>query len=172
MEIRLNVKLTTKDMFDFMMKHTYSTISGYVGLVLSICALLGFFASLTNSQFTMAYRVVLIFTGLLFTVIQPLNLYWKSKRQVEKNEAINKTMEFVIDGSKIKVRHGDDSVEYDWNQVYKVNSSKNSIFMYTSRYHSFIMPRDAFGEGDISKLRELIITKATSAKSVKIGKVD
>lgn len=172
MEIKLSVNVTAKEMFNFMMKHTYSTFSGYVGLVLSACALFGFIATFDNEAVTIQYKIVLIITALLFTVVQPLNLYLRSKKQVKENENINKPMEYVFSDDKIKVSQGEESVEYEWNQLYKINSSRLSIFMYTAKYRSFILPRSAFAEGDIKKLRELVRTKATSVKSVNFGRVE
>ena len=172
MEIKLSIKLTAKEMFDFMMKHTYSSFSGYIGLILSVCALLGFVATFNNEAVTIQYKIVLIFTALLFTVIQPLNLYYKSKKQVEQNENINKPMEYIFDSSKIKVSQGEESVEYDWNQVVKIVSSKTSIFLYTAKYRAFILPRRSFAEGDIATLKDIARKNAVNAKSINFGRID
>lgn len=171
MEIKLKVTLTPKTMFDFMMKHTYASISGYIGILISACALIGFVMSVTSDDITVMYKLALLFTALLFTVIQPLNLYTRSKRQVEQNEDINKPMEYRFNESDIKVSQGEESVVYEWNQVYKVTSSKMSIFLYTGKFRAFILPRDAFEEGDMAKFRDLIMKKATSAKSVNLGRI-
>lgn len=172
MEIKISVKLTANEMFNFMMKHTYSSFSGYIGLLLSLCALLGFIATFNNEAVTIQYKIVLIVTALLFTVVQPVNLYLRSKKQVKENENINKPMEYVFTDKGIKVSQGEESAEYEWSQVYKIGSSKLSIFMYTGKYRSFILPRSAFAEGDIKRLRELVREKATSAKSVNFGRVE
>lgn len=172
MQVELKVSITVKELFNFIIKHTYSTFSGYIGVVISACALFGFIATFNNEVVTIQYKLVLIFTALLFTVIQPLTIYLKAKKQVEQNEAINKPLEYVFNDAKIKVSQGDESVEYDWNQVIKVTSSKISIFVYTSRYRALILPRDNFAEGDISKLRDLVRSKAVMVKSVNFGKVD
>ena len=63
MEIKLSVKLTAKEMFNFMMKHTYSSMSGYIGLILSGCAFVGFIMTLTNSEVNIAYKIVLLITA-------------------------------------------------------------------------------------------------------------
>lgn len=172
MKIKLSINLTGKELFDFMIKHTYSTFSGYIGLLLSVCALFGFIATFNNPDMKILYRVVLIFTALLFTVIQPANLYYRSMKQVKQNENINKPMEYEFDASGIKVSQGEDSVEYEWSQLTKVSSTRKSIFMYTSKYRSFILPRRAFGEGEAVKLRELARKNAVNAKSINFGRID
>ena len=171
MEIKLSVKLTAKEMFNFMMKHTYSSMSGYIGLILSGCAFVGFIMTLTNSEVNIAYKIVLLITALLFTVIQPLTLYRKSKRQVEQNENINKPMEYKFTDAMIQISQGEEHVEYEWTQVIKVNSSKLCIFLYVSKYRAFIIPRRVFEDDGMAKLRDMIRKNATSAKSIAFGRV-
>lgn len=171
MEIKLSVRLTAKEMFNFMMKHTYSSMSGYIGLVLSACALAGFVMTVANPQVNTAYKIVLFLTALLFTVIQPVTLYKKSKKQVEQNENINKPMEYKFTDSMIQISQGEEHVEYEWNQVIKVNSSKLCIFLYVSKYRAFIIPRRVFGDGEMEQLRDMIRKNAVSAKSITFGRI-
>lgn len=172
MKIKLSVNLTGKEMFDFMMKHTYSSFSGYIGLLLSVCALFGFIVTFDNPAVTVQYKVVLIFTALLFTVIQPANLYYRSMKQVKQNENINKPMDYEFDTAGIRVSQGDDSVEYEWSQVTKIASTKKSIFLYTSKFRSFILPRRAFADGELAVLRDIARKNAVNVRSINFGKVD
>ena len=172
MEIKLSVNLTAKEMFNFMMKHTYSSMSGYIGLVLSACALVGFVMTVTNPAVNTAYKIVLLLTALLFTVIQPLTLYSKSKKQVKQNENINKPMEYTFTDAMIQISQGEDHVEYEWNRLIKVTSSKLCIFLYVSKYRAFIIPRRVFGDGKMEKLRDMIKKNATGAKSIVFGRIN
>ena len=172
MEIKLSVRLTAKEMFNFMMKHTYGSMSGYIGLILSACAFVGFIMTVTKPEVNVAYKIVLLLTALLFTVIQPITLYKKSKRQVEQNENINKPMEYKFTDAMIQISQGDDHVEYEWNQVIKVASSKLCIFLYVSKYRAFIIPRRVFEDGDMERLRDMIRKNATCAKSIAFGRID
>lgn len=170
MEIKLSVKLTAKEMFNFMMKHTYSSISGYIGLILSACALVGFVMTVANPAVKIAYKAVLLLTALLFTVIQPYTLYIKSKKQVEQNENINKPMEYKFTDAMIQISQGEEHVEYEWNQVIKVNSSRLCIFLYVSKYRAFIIPRRVFEGEDMEKLHDMIKKNAVSAKTITFGR--
>ena len=171
MEIKLSVNLTAKEMFNFMMKHTYSSMSGYIGLILSACALVGFVMTVANPQVNLAYKIVLLITALLFTVIQPLTLYKKSKKQIEQNENINKPMEYKFTDALIQISQAEEHVEYEWNQVIKVNSSKLCIFLYVSKYRAFIIPRRVFEGDEMEQLRDMIRKNATSAKSITFGRI-
>ena len=138
---------------------------------ISGCALAGFVMTVTNPEINIAYKIVLLVTALLFTVIQPLTLYRKSKRQVEQNENINKPMEYKFTDDLIQISQGEEHVEYEWNQVIKVSSSKLCIFLYVSKYRAFIIPRRVFEDDGMVKLRDMIRKNATSAKSITFGRI-
>ena len=127
--------------------------------------------TVTNPEINIAYKIVLLVTALLFTVIQPLTLYRKSKRQVEQNENINKPMEYKFTDDLIQISQGEEHVEYEWNQVIKVSSSKLCIFLYVSKYRAFIIPRRVFEDDGMVKLRDMIRKNATSAKSITFGRI-
>lgn len=145
MEIKLKIQLTVKELFNFLIAHTYSNFSGYVGVVLSICALIAFGYSFDNPQMNPAYKFVLLITGLLFTVVQPLMLYSKAKNQVKQNEAINKPLEYTISYSGIRVACDGDYADYTWDQIMKINSTKINVLIYTSRIRAFVIPKREIG---------------------------
>ena len=153
-------------MYDFLMSHTYSTFSGYTGVILSLCALIGFFYSFDNEQMNIAYKFVLLLTGLLFTVIQPMMLYKRAKQQVKQNESINKPLEYNISYAGIKVACGDESAEYDWNQIMKITSTKKSILIYTSRIHAFVLPKREVAP-HMEDLKKIVREKCTALNALK-----
>lgn len=171
MEIKLKVSVTTKELFNFMLYHTYTSFSGYIGLLLSFCALSALVVTWGNPIITTSYKIVLLLTGLLFTVIQPLVLYLKSNKQVKKNEAINKPLIYTFSEREIKVSQDEENIEYSYNEVLKVKSTKNMILVYVSKYRAFLLPRTAFSDGEILKLKDLMNKKATSARSLNFGKI-
>ncbi len=172
MEVKFKTQIETKEMFNFMMYHTYSSFSGYIGLLLSICAIFGLIATWNWNSINSSYRVVLVLTALLFTVVQPVTLYSKSKKQAKLNEAINKPLEYLFNEKEIVVSQGEDSVNYTWDDVIKVKSTKLSIFVYVSKYRAFLLPRQDFEEGDIAKLKDLMNRKGTSIRSMNFGKIN
>ncbi len=172
MEVKLKIQIKTKELFNFMIYHTYTSFSGYIGLLLSICAIFGLIATWNWNSINSSYRLVLALTALLFTVIQPITLYLKSKKQAKLNEAINKPLEYVFNEQEIKVSQGEDSVNYSWDEVIKIKSTKLSIFVYVSKYRAFLLPREDFAEGDIAKLKDLLNRKGTSVRSMSFGKIN
>ena len=94
MEVKAKVQLTTKEMYEFLMRHTYSSMSGFIGLVLSIGGFVGFFYMLGMPNASPLYLGALLLTGLLFTVIQPLMVLKNAKKQAKFYE--KESLEYVI----------------------------------------------------------------------------
>jgi hypothetical protein len=172
MEIKLKVNLTVRELYNFMLNHTYNNFSGYIGLLLSLSAVYALYSTWNTNIITNTYRIVLLITALLFTVIQPIILYLKSKKQIRISEQINKPLDYLFDESKILVSQGDDSIEYSYHEILKVKNSKLSIFIYVSKFNAIILPKTEFAQGDLKKLKELINKKATSARSINFGRLD
>ncbi len=166
MDIKLKIQLTVRELFDFLISHTYSSFSGYVGVILSICALIGFAYSVDNPMMNVAYKFVLLVTGLLFTVIQPVMLYSKAKNQVKQNEAINKPLEYTISYSGMKVACDGEWAEYNWDQIMKITSTKTSVLIYTSRIRAFVLPKRELNPY-MDEFKKIVREKCT-ATSIKI----
>ncbi len=170
MEIKLKVELSAGEMFNFMMKHTYSSMSGYIGLILSACALVAFVMTAGNGEISITYKLVLILTALLFTVVQPVNLYMRSKKQVKNNENINKPLQYSFTDSLIHISQGEEQADYEWSQVAKITSSKSCLFLYVSKYRAFILPKRCFVRSEFDAFKEMVRKNAVNAKSISMGK--
>ena len=162
MEIKLKIQLTVKELFNFLVAHTYSSFSGYVGVVLSICALIGFGYSVDNPNMDIAYKFVLLLTGLMFTVIQPAMLYSKAKKQVKQNESINKPLEYTISHSGIRVACDGEYADYKWEQVMKINSTKVNVLIYVNRIRAFVLPKRELGPY-MEDFKKLVGEKCTAS---------
>ena len=42
MDLKIDTKITEKELFHFLMYHTYSSVWGFTGIIISICAMLAF----------------------------------------------------------------------------------------------------------------------------------
>ena len=75
MEVKASVRLTTKQLNEFLMRHTYFCFGGVVGFLFSIGGFTGFALVVNEENISAAYLGVLFGIGLLFTVIQPLIVF-------------------------------------------------------------------------------------------------
>ena len=69
-EIDFDVDLDTNDLYSFMLRHTYSGISGIFGVIISLGSLV--ICALKYKELDRTAIAALIIIGLIFTVIQPV----------------------------------------------------------------------------------------------------
>ena len=83
-------------MIDFVMHHTYSSISGWFGVILSVAALI--YLAVGFNQYDNFMKLMLIFIGVLFTIINPLMLRSKAKKQVTSNKSFETPIDNTMTG--------------------------------------------------------------------------
>ena len=102
--------------------------------------------------------LLLIVCVLLFTVYQPLQLRLKAKKQASL--AVMKEpiyMTFTREG--FTVRQLDQEQTLAWNQVVRVEGTKNLMIFYMDRVHAFLLPAEAMGaerEAFTNMVREVL----------------
>ena len=163
MEVKVKVQLKTKEMYEFLMRHTYGSMSGINGLILSIVCLAGVFYMLGLPDASPAYLVALLVIGLLFTVVQPLMVLKNAKKQVKYYE---EPLEYTITKRGVDVKQGDKTGFSSWENITKITSHKNIVIMYTSKVHAYVIPKAAIGE-QMEDLKS-IIKECSVAKFIKL----
>ncbi|MDE6617224.1 MAG: YcxB family protein [Lachnospiraceae bacterium] len=152
-EAEFDIRLTAGELFAFTMHHTYSSASGLVGLGISIGSLV--LCAARYKYFDSTTIIALVITGLLFTVVQPVMLYFKSRVQVKKNESINDDLHYRISEEGIEVSQGEQQAFVKWYEVRKRKMVKNAMYLYMSPVRAFIFPESQCG-GSFKELSELV----------------
>ena len=163
MEVVVKAQLTKKELFNYMLRHNYSTFGGIVGALLGIGAIILFIANVTNDEMNFEYKIALLFVFALAFIVQPVMLYIKASNQAKKNEAINKPLQFKFNEEGITISVEDDSVFHKYDAVTKVISTKLSVIIYVSRYNAFVIPKKVLGD-DIETIRMLLKDHCTCMK--------
>ncbi len=151
-EIEFQVKLQTKDLYRFTMRHTYFSIGGIFSLLISFGCLgicLANFRQLVPSTIA-----VLLIVAALFTVIQPVMLYGKCAAQVKRSKDIKDELSYILTEEGITVRQGEEEVRIKWYQIRKVVYGGKGIYVYMSPVRAFIFPQESCGEryGEIQRM--------------------
>lgn len=154
-EIQFDVDLTVPDLYAFSMRHTYFSISGVFGLVISIGSLL--ICALRYSVMDRTALVALIIIGLLFTVVQPLMLYSKAVAQRKQNKDINAPLHYRLGEEGIEVSQGEQSAFVNWYDVRKMVQTSKAIYLYMSPVRAFIFPKAQCGM-QFGKVADMIKT--------------
>lgn len=143
-EVKFSTKITVKDMFCFLIRHTYTSFSGIFLLVLSCLAFVCL--AVRFSQNTASANILLTFAGLIGTVIQPVQLYMRAMQQVKLNPMFAEPLEYIMNAKGITVSQKEETLEIPWEDVKKVIETKTSLLIYLSTVHAYILPKNQCGE--------------------------
>lgn len=154
MECRILLK--EKDMRHFMFHHTYTSFSGWFGVLLSVIALA--MLIIGWKQYGIIHIVALGFLALLFTVVQPVQIVLRAKKQIKAQDMFHDTLIYNLCEEGILVRQNEQYVNVIWEDIGKVVSTKRAMFIYTSPVRAFILPFDQIG--DIEGFKKIIREKA------------
>lgn len=155
--LEFDIKITDKDLYDYMMAHTFNSGAGILG---SCIGALMIVAACMNGQW------IYLILGIVLLVYQPITLRIKSKQQVLNNPVFQNVLHYTLDEEGITISQGQESQSQRWADMYKATSTGRSIIVYTSKVGATIFPRKQLG-GDAVKVIELISTHM-SPKKVKI----
>lgn len=142
--LKITFDISVKDMTDFMIFHTYSRIQGWFGLAVSVFAL-GYLIFNFNNMET-DRKLLLLILGLLFTVINPVVLRIKAKKQVESNPSFKVPITYTLAEEGIVVEQKNIQEVHPWKNVVIVKDSKRSIIVYVSRVRAFIWPKEKYAD--------------------------
>lgn len=159
--IKFSVKVHEKDMVDFVMHHSYSSISGWIGVVLSVAAII--YLIVGFNQFDNLVRGALIVIGLLFTVINPIMLYFKAKKQVRVNKMFENPVDYILNEKYLVIEQNQEQLAMPWENLYIVKETGRSLIVYVTRMRAFIWSKEQLGSLQ-EEIKSTLLDKMGSAR--------
>lgn len=167
-ELSFSVKMTPKQVFRFTCYHNYHRMSGVIGIILSISALIMLivqFPELDDRS-----RAVLTVVALWFFVLEPVTLYSRAKTQVRNNRAYQKPLSYTLNQEGITVSQEEEHQMLPWERVTRVVETKAQLLLYSSKVHAFVFPKESMGP--CTEDVKAMILKYTDGQNVKLtGKI-
>ncbi len=157
MSVEFDVKMTTGKMYDYMLRHTFTSFAGIVGEFLGFMLVAGFFVT---------KQWLYLIAGVVCVFYQPVALYVRAKRQVEKNEVFAAPLHYTINDEGISVKAGENSDSLTWDKMYRAVSTTRSVILYTGRINACIFPKEDMGDKKDDVIRP--ISTHMDAKQVNI----
>lgn len=139
-----SVKMTFKALYSYVLNTNYRSYAGIIGLVISFGAIALLFANW--SGFGTGQRAMLIIIGLVFTVINPLSLAFKTYQQLKLSPSHKIPLDYTFSSEGIKVTQGEVSQMITWDMICRIMLTKHMVAVYTSRIHAFVIPLTELGE--------------------------
>ncbi len=157
MEVEFDVKMEAGILYDYMMRHTFSSFIGMMGTVVGALLLIVFFAE---------RQVLFLIAAVVVLAYQPWSLFLRSRQQMVNNPAFKKPLHYKLTEDGIEVSQDGAVDSQKWEDMYKAVSTRTSSIVYTCRVNACIFPKKDMGESKY-KVIEMISTHMPP-KKVKI----
>lgn len=161
-----SVNMKYKALYSYVINTNYRCISGVIGLgisFLSLIALVVFWKSFSNQT-----KILLALVGLLFTVVNPIMLAWKTFKQLKLSPSYKKPIDYTFEDKGITIAQGEASDTLPWNRICRLMLTEQMLAIYTSRMHAFVIPVSELGE-DRAKILTAVV-QFTSQYGPKLSK--
>ncbi len=153
MKVSFDIKLTEKDLYKFNMMQAYKGMQGFLSITLPV--LVFAYATTTFGQVSIGSTLVYVGLGIMFLVYVPVSLGMRVKKIMnDPNNAISKTLHYDFEEDVIRVSVEEENVEFKWENIFQMKSTKDMVLVYTNRINAYILPKEQLGEA-YSKLSEL-----------------
>ncbi len=152
--IELDVKIGSKDLYDYMLRHSYNSPAGIIGSCAG--AFLVILAVMTKQWIYLVFGVVVL-------AYLPWTLFLRSKQQVMSNSSFQQPLHYLLDEQGLTVSQGEDSMQILWGDMHKAVSTGRSIILYTSPINATIFPKSQM-EDQKNAVIEMICTHMPPAK--------
>lgn len=149
MEVKVDVTMTTKDMFNFFMYHTYSKPSGILSIVFGL-GMFGLFAYYYG-EVPSGQSIMYLLFGLFFIIYNPVSFYGRAKTQVKTAPIFKAPISYTFNKEGIRTEQNDEKAQVKWSDVYKIASTGKSVVIYMDKSRASIIPLKQLG----SKYMEL-----------------
>ncbi len=137
MEVEFDIQMTSGDLYDYMLHHTYTSASGLIGAIAG--------ALMVVASFSGAGIICLI-AGLVVLLYLPVTLFLKSKQQFLMNPSFKKPLHFKMTEEGIEVSQGEEVQSQKWEDMRKAVSTMRSLIVYTSPVNASIFPKRELGD--------------------------
>ena len=162
--VKATTKIGPKDMYRFQLYHTYV---GVTGLLLGLLAILALADLIGNfSSMNIGTKVLCMILILWAVVINPVNLYFKSKRQVETTELFRNPIDLEVAKEGITLTQGENGGTIAWKEVTKIVILKKLVIFYMGKVRAHLLPLDQLPEAQADAVAEAILADASGVKIV------
>ncbi len=156
MRFQYTYRTTAFELWKLSMYYTYGSMVGVCNIIFTFAVL-----ALIVSRWSVSgvgFRALLVFGVCLFTVIQPMVVYLRAKKQAA-GFTQDTTVSFSDEGIHIKV--GEQFSNIKWAEVRKISKKPTMIIIFSDTTHGFLLTdrvlggeRDAFYEYITSRIKK------------------
>lgn len=128
----MDVHMTTGVLYDYLLRHIYTSFSGIFGTIIGIL--------LVASYFMRGLSVIYLICGIVVIIYLPWSLFLTAKRQMLQ-EAFRNPIHYAFYENGVEVSQNEVSQMQRWEDMVKAVSTSKSIILYTGKKVASIFPR-------------------------------
>ena len=153
-QIRIDTKITHKDLYEFLMFHNYISMRGFFSVVFSFVCAVGTIWYWTESY--LLQKILMMVMECMFTVMTPVEYYFRACRQEKRS--FSERIQYIFDERGITIQIGEQSSFAEWDGVMKVLSTRNLVLIYFTPVRSYLLAKRDM-DSVFEALRELMQEK-------------
>ena len=140
MRYKYTYRTTARDLWQLSMYYIYGSLAGLCNIIFTVAAFALGFSRWDQAQGIV--RCLIVLGCCLFTVIQPLMIYAKAKKQAA---GIAQDTQVSIDDNGLYIRVGDDTSQLPWKSVKRISRKPAMIIIFSDTTHGFIFTNSVLG---------------------------
>ena len=140
MRYKYTYRTTARDLWQLSMYYIYGSLAGLCNIIFTVAEFALGFSRWDQAQGIV--RCLIVLGCCLFTVIQPLMIYAKAKKQAA---GITQDTQVSIDDNGLYIRVGDDTSQLPWKSVKRISRKPAMIIIFSDTTHGFIFTNRVLG---------------------------
>ncbi len=141
MKYTFTYQTTAYDLWQLSMYGAYGSMVGVCNIIFTVAMLL--LSTRFWGDVNIFIKILLIIAVCLFTVIQPLVIYMRAKRQAA---TISHHMEIGFDDNGIHVKIGNQNSNLKWHMIKGVSKKPSMIIIVLAAKHGFVLTNKVLGK--------------------------
>ena len=142
------------DLWKLSMYGIYGSMVGVVNIIFTL-AMLGLIVRFWGSV-NAFLKILLLFGLCLFILIQPITIYFKSKKQIE---TVPQEMELVFDNKGMQINTLSQNTTIRWKKIRRIVEKSDMIIIMLDSNQGFIITNRMI-ETDMEKFYNYLVSKA------------
>lgn len=151
---KFKVQMTKEALFDFMLHHSYSGLTGVFSIVFSIAFIVVGAVMYSNGKISLNWLGALIFIGVAMAFSTPFQLRNDAARQMKNNAIYRDPVSYGVSDRGISVNQNKNKKFFTWNQIIKVRITKRAVGFYYEKQFALVMPREVFDQQGLKEIVE------------------
>lgn len=156
-ELELEIRMSTGVLYDYLLRHVYTSLSGPLGTCLGLAGI---------AFYAYSRQIVYLIMGILLIVYLPLTLWRRAATLMLTNPSFKQPLRYRFTESGFTVTQGEESGSILWDGCVKAVSTGKSIIIYTGAKNGSIFPRKQIEGG--AEVLIAVIARHMDPKRIKI----